>query len=130
MGQFRHKNLVFHRQIPLFANFTPFWGLRAVCHSNLYLFEGSEGSLNGLLIPESMHEYLLELNPLSFQVRANMIENYKQTAKELGHVIKFQMPKENTVDKVKLEAYNLPQVLDAYVKPPRYIKFLNMRNSQ
>ena len=48
-----------------------------------------------------------------------MIENYTLIAKELEHVIKFQMPKENTVDKLKLESYGLPHALDAYIKQPR-----------
>ena len=40
--------------------------------------------------------------PIIFQVRRNMVENYAEIAKELEHVIKFQMTNDNTVDHIKL----------------------------
>ena len=37
-----------------------------------------------------------------FQVQRNMVKNYAEIAKELEHVIKFQMTNDNTVDHIKL----------------------------
>ena len=44
LGQFRPKNLVCKKN-PLFANFTPFWGLKTVSLLKLYVFTGSTVSL-------------------------------------------------------------------------------------
>ena len=40
--------------------------------------------------------------PIIFQVQRNTVESYAEIAKELEHVIKFQIPNDNTVDLIKL----------------------------
>ena len=58
-------------------------------------------------------------NPKVNKARSDMIESRVQAAKELGHVIKFQIPCENKGEQVKLEDYKLPMPLESYIKPPR-----------
>ena len=58
-------------------------------------------------------------NPKVNKARTDMVESRVQAAKELGHVIKFQIPCENKGKQVKLEDYKLPMPLESYIKPPR-----------
>ena len=53
-----------------------------------------------------------------------MVESRVQAAKELGHVIKFQIPCEKKEEdgggeQIELSNYKLPLPLESYVKPPR-----------
>ena len=54
------------------------------------------------------------------KARTDMVESRVQAAKELGHVIKFQIPCENKDgSKIELNDYKLPLPIESYVKPPR-----------
>ena len=49
-----------------------------------------------------------------------MVESRVQAAKELGYVIKFQIPCEKKEEeKIELSNYKLPLPIESYVKPPR-----------
>ena len=58
-----------------------------------------------------------------FQVnkaRTDMVESRVQAAKELGYVIKFQIPCEKKEEEqIELSNYKLPLPIESYVKPPR-----------
>ena len=49
-----------------------------------------------------------------------MVESRVQAAKELGYVIKFQIPCEKKEEEqIELSNYKLPLPIESYVKPPR-----------
>ena len=67
--------------------------------------------------------YLHNLKKTVFQVnkaRTDMVESRVQAAKELGYVIKFQIPCEKKEEEqIELSNYKLPLPIESYVKPPR-----------